>query len=409
MKFFFYVNSKYMNQISLSNNQTIMKATNTISKAAIAKLGKLIKLKHKNFLTSEKEKKKNISTLNNFITKHYKKILALEKEYIKTKKLCINIIENILTTIEKTNSNENDKKRAICENPCTELISALMLVDPAISFEDIVNKTSIPNNLKCPEDEFHKYIDDMKLRMNTTSGEKSLREYYTNFKTHVTQTSFIDHVLYVIVCGKKNHYEEVDTANADLDSKNAKDAKSDIMIMLDNDKPVGMSIKASKEATKSNYSVPKFFAIDEQKTCKEVKTNMLADAGYPLFKKEERKEHNALFYNSNNPFFNLLRDLIAKHNKDIAKSMVESLCGTRLAYDLYEFDGKDLMKLNKDIDYEAVQFYECEEFYLKDNGERRETAKMFYKLVNGSSAYRVEVRWKGNIHTAFPQFQIHNI
>jgi hypothetical protein len=34
---------------------------------------------------------------------------------------------------------------------------------------------------------------------------------------------------------------------------------------------------------------------------------------------------------------------------------------------------------------------------------------LFYKLTCDEKNYRVEVRWKGNIHNASPQFQIHDL
>ena len=51
--------------------------------------------------------------------------------------------------------------------------------------------------------------------------------------------------------------------------------------------------------------------------------------------------------------------------------------------------------------------------YYDKKGNERETAKLFYRLVtvdrscNEEKIYRIEVRWKGNVHNSSPQFQIH--
>ena len=56
----------------------------------------------------------------------------------------------------------------------------------------------------------------------------------------------------------------------------------------------------------------------------------------------------------------------------------------------------------------TVVFEEYLPYYLKKSGVERKVAKLFYRLTVGEKIYRVEVRWKGDIYNAAPQFQIHN-
>ena len=46
-------------------------------------------------------------------------------------------------------------------------------------------------------------------------------------------------------------------------------------------------------------------------------------------------------------------------------------------------------------------------YYLNKKGVERNAAKMFYQLIVDQKKFRVEIRWKGNIHTSSPQFQIY--
>jgi hypothetical protein len=55
-----------------------------------------------------------------------------------------------------------------------------------------------------------------------------------------------------------------------------------------------------------------------------------------------------------------------------------------------------------------VTFEEHADYYKMKNGEERSAAKLFYQLCISQKKYRVEIRWKGNVHDASPQFQIHD-
>ena len=65
-----------------------------------------------------------------------------------------------------------------------------------------------------------------------------------------------------------------------------------------------------------------------------------------------------------------------------------------------------MYKLNNECQ-EIISFKEHLPYYLENHGEKRKTAKLFYQLRIGSKCYRVEIRWKGNVFQASPQYQIH--
>lgn len=52
-------------------------------------------------------------------------------------------------------------------------------------------------------------------------------------------------------------------------------------------------------------------------------------------------------------------------------------------------------------------FIEHMPYYYDKKGVKRQTAKLFYQLKVFNDIYRVEVRWKGNIHNSSPQFLVH--
>jgi hypothetical protein len=65
-----------------------------------------------------------------------------------------------------------------------------------------------------------------------------------------------------------------------------------------------------------------------------------------------------------------------------------------------------MYKVNNECQ-EMISFKEHLPYYMKKNGEKRNTAKLFYQLRIGPKCYRVEIRWKGNVFDASPQYQIH--
>ena len=187
------------------------------------------------------------------------------------------------------------------------------------------------------------------------------------------------------------------------------ETKSDIYIKQKNNVFIGLSVKQSKYATKSNYSAQKMLGKEKDEQLTKIKKTYLIEQGFPKFNKMDRDKVNALFYPQNklNPYMNQLNEEIENNKQNLAKVLVEKLYCSNVNYDVYEFDGIELTKLVRIIDESDITFEEHLPYYYNTKGEEREAAKLFYKLTCNDKKYRVEVRWKGNIHNASPQFQIH--
>ena len=225
-------------------------------------------------------------------------------------------------------------------------------------------------------------------------------------------------IVCIYVSGKKNAHEKIHTLNSGLDIKQQ---KGDIYIEYTTGEIVGWSCKQSSHATKSNYSVQKILGPVISRDLKTTKTAFLVENGFPTFSKEQRDAVNQLFYpkNKNNPYWDAVRYAITHNKSHVIDELVKGLTGYTVPYTLYEFDGSSFNCLNatnnngessssSSSSSSTVTFEEYAEYYKMKNGEERSAAKLFYQLCIAQKKYRVEIRWKGNIHAASPQFQIHD-
>jgi hypothetical protein len=205
--------------------------------------------------------------------------------------------------------------------------------------------------------------------------------------------------------------------NSGLDIKQQ---KGDIYIEYTTGEIIGWSCKQSSHATKSNYSVQKILGPVISRDLKMIKTAFLVENGFPTFSKEQRDAVNHLFYpkNKNNAYWDAIRQSISNNKSLVIDELVKGLTGYTIPYSLYEFDGSSFQSLNamnhnsesssSSSSSSTVTFEEHADYYKMKNGEERSAAKLFYQLCIAQKKYRVEIRWKGNIHAASPQFQIHD-
>ena len=255
-----------------------------------------------------------------------------------------------------------------------------------------------PNLLGCAPDQFGKYRTDMLTRTdNVSSAANFLRHLpaeWVGAQVYLTGKSFAD-------------IPEIKALNAGLDRKVV---KADVYLKLIDESFVGVSVKQSEAATKSNYSVEKMFSKEDAVACIKARRDMLASIGVSTYYDDsKRDEVNALFYDRDNQYWSLLRTHIEKYKDSIVKTLVDCLYAVGVPYPLYEFDGSELVRLNA-VDLTDVVFEEHIPFYMCDDGVTpRKCAKMFYRLVTPRGSYRVEVRWKGDCYGASPQFQIHSL
>jgi hypothetical protein len=313
------------------------------------------------------------------------------------------------------------KVRSSVEYNGMELLVPILLKYDVNNFQELVEKIQHMREnmdiyasvivLNEPSD-FEKYVEDIQKK------EKIIikSNYITKFKELIkNRTEFeSNNIKCIYVSGKTNKHAKIAELN-----KNIKkiEAKSDIYIEFMDNKICGVSIKQSKDATKSNYSVHKILGQmlgkDFETNLNNTKSKYLNDNGILKFDKNERTKVNKLFYskNKNNLYWEQLRDIFAIQNGEISKKLVELLYCSNIDYDIYEYDGDSFEKMNHSQDCfinSNISFEEHKPYYFDKKGKERQAAKMFYRLIVDDKTYRVEIRWKGNIYNSSPQFQIHN-
>ena len=287
-----------------------------------------------------------------------------------------------------------------------ELVCGLVLLNKDINnYDELKNviKTLDETKIKFNhETDFYEYVKDIDKKKDIIDN------YITNFNKCIEPISNlnVDNIEFVYISGKKNKHTEINELNDGLCKL---ETKSDIYIKQKNNVFIGLSVKQSKDATKSNYSAQKMLGKEKDEQLTKIKKTYLIEQGFPKFNKMDRDKVNALFYPQNklNPYMNQLKEEIENNKQNLAKVLVEKLYCSNVNYDVYEFDGIELTKLVRIIDESDIIFEEHLPYYYNTKGEEREAAKLFYKLTCNDKKYRVEVRWKGNIHNASPQFQIH--
>jgi hypothetical protein len=305
------------------------------------------------------------------------------------------------------------KKRSSVEFNGMELICALVLFYRNMNnFNDLMeqlacmenDKTTYENILKFNgEKDFSEYVKDVNKKENIITN------YIAQFKISIDSMNDLssDNIKKIYVSGKINKHPEINVLNDGLCKL---EAKSDIYIELKDDVFIGLSVKQSKDAPKSNYSVQKILGEETDRLLTEIKKTFLRDQGFPKHDKNKRDDVNALFYpqNKENHYMNRLKEEIENNKEIILDFLIKKLFCSSVHYDIYEFDGIKLTKLNpySNID-QTRSFEEHMPYYYDKKGQERKTAKLFYKLTYDNKIYRVEVRWKGNIHNASPQFQIY--
>lgn len=251
-------------------------------------------------------------------------------------------------------------------------------------------------------DDFEKYVQDINVK------EAIVNKFITNLKESLQNFPVFDpeNINMVYISGKINKHQKIQVLNANV---NNLEAKSDIYVEFNDSKIIGFSIKQSKCATKTNYSVQKILGPEEDKMLTDIKKQYLKNNGITCFDKSERDKVNKLFYfqNKDNPYWIELKKMIEIHKIKIINLLVQSLFCSNVMYEVYEFNGEQLVRLNQQNDTAEISFDEHLPYYYCKMGSERETAKLFYRLVVGKKVFRVEIRWKGNIYNSSPQFQLH--
>lgn len=234
------------------------------------------------------------------------------------------------------------------------------------------------------------------LMAMTTVNKRYANHWIQQFNSELVTHPF-PNIEKVYLCGKS---ELPDIKELNRPFKRV-EKKGDVYIKTSDNTFVAFSIKQSTGCTKTNWSVERILPSEE---LKQTRIQYLKENGFETFQKSERKRVNSLFYGTN-PYFTLLRKKIEEHKQNILDQFGTALYGIGLPYPLYEFDSTSLKWLNG-TKIDTMSFDEYDSYYLTKKGDKKSTAKLFYKLQMNDQTYRVEVRWKGNVFTS-PQFHTH--
>ena len=291
-----------------------------------------------------------------------------------------------------------------------------LLVSILLGFKGVNSVTSVIDLLDNPSrlssrvrlnssEELGEYTKDLKSKSKLIEGYlETFRKEMSGQKWEVSQ---------VFLTGKTNRIEEIEELNREVpDAK--RNAKADVYFKTTDGMYVGISVKESRQATKSNASVEKLLG-EEGKRLRDIRVEWGKKIGFLEKPKEEekeafRKKFNPLFYDRNNLYWSQLRQSLSK-NPTLSQELSEMLFSYHLPYSMFEFDGTGLHSLNadKDNDKETTRLVEYEPYYHYGDeltGKPRQAAKLFYQLSVGKKNYKVEIRFKGSFN-ASPQFHIH--
>ncbi len=299
-----------------------------------------------------------------------------------------------------------EKKRQSVEYNGMELLFAILLKYPEVNDVPslwllLENNTSVTSSILFNTTyDFKSYVEDLQKK------KQLVNDFIVNFRKNTDFLPRLSLIEKVYLSGKTNKHEEINNINKGLDKK---EAKADVYIKLLSGVFIGFSVKQSKAATKSNYSVQKMFGTEIDHKLTETRHKYLNENGIVDFQKSQRSKVNELFYpkNTNNPYWDEVKKLITENNKTLSTKIVSYLYSTSVPYDMYEFDGESMYKLNKVVNLESVVFEEHTPYYYDSKGNLRDAAKLFYRLEVEDKKFRVEVRWKGDVYNSSPQFQLH--
>jgi hypothetical protein len=179
-----------------------------------------------------------------------------------------------------------------------------------------------------------------------------------------------------------------------------KNSKADVYLQFEDGTYTGISCKASKDATLTNFSVEKMFDPDVRQVCAHTRATILKRfAGL-----SDHDIARKFFHGVPNEYWSTLRNYIQTYKTVVKKTLVSGIYARKTPYPMYEFNGSDMVNLSSLCPPKRVIFREFVEHYK--NAPR--AAKMFYLLKVDDVSYRVEVRWKGHFRGS-PQFLTHRI
>lgn len=302
------------------------------------------------------------------------------------------------------------KKRAHCENNWGEMVYCIKLLYPEVKTKlDIQNKLKFIHNnkqFKCSGgcDNINRYFIDINKRKN-----KDIENYVKNIKVDQFTDKKINKI---ILCGKTiNEFPEIKKINTCPISKeiyNIKIRKSDVYIIYENKSIIGISLKADKKCTLTNYSIEKLLTemnICQSEILKQIRLNILIDkfGGDGKYKKNQRSDANKLFY-CNNKYFDELEKLIINNSNKISKKILE-YAFPNMPYSTYGYCGEKIVNLNE----LSNKLYKKDIKIIRNkNKDSNTSAKIWFSvLFNGEEKYNFEIRFKNDIYIGSAQLLLY--
>jgi len=307
------------------------------------------------------------------------------------------------TCSKSKDENISDKKiRASCENNWAEMVFAVTLLYPDVKTKkDVQNKLEllIHNKFKCSggNDNIYRYFTDINKR-----PEKFISEYISNID--LEKLNYLS-IKEVILSGKNiNEFPEIQKINTCKKTGklyDLKKRKSDLYIIFNDNKIIGISLKSNDNCTLTNYSIERRFSEiigkEISNNLKEIRINMLKEkfGEEYKYKKGQRSEANKLFYDKNNEYFKKIIEIIEDHN-DIFTGHLVSYVFPKLEYDVYGYNGTVL----KDLNSLSSKIHGQSQMIKRENKYETETAaKIWFSLyLDDVESWKFCIRGKNDIY-----------
>lgn len=310
-------------------------------------------------------------------------------------------------TLPQYISYDNDKtknmKRKNTDYQFTELLVCLLVLglNPTenITYESIIDFSNQKYNekkLKCNKDILQKYYNDLNISFIKKTYKLS---YLLNFKIENLNFKLID-IDCVYLTGKtyKDFEELVELNKSYIDKK----PNSDIYIKLLNKKICGISCKQTKECPCTN-KVVELDNVELMNTRERILIeNGITKDNYKN-KRGKNGEISKIFCNTycisniKNDYWKKLENHIINNKHYFIQGVLDSTCqGNYLSYDIYEYDGTDLINTKKRMfNKDECDIKISDIFCWGKTGPRNASKIWFEFLHNDNIIYNLEVRFKG--------------
>jgi hypothetical protein len=275
------------------------------------------------------------------------------------------------------------------ETNWSEMGVAMMLADPSVVTVAHLKASEKPVNLECPNLEAYKV--DLMCRK-----EADVQKVMDSFRRQIP--AWTSPIRRVFLVGK--HVATYPALAKLNDGNDVKNSKADVYLEFEDGTYAGISCKASKDATITNFSVEKMFDPVIRQMCAQIRATVLKR--FATLSDDETARN--FYHGVPNEYWSTLRKYIGLYGTVVKNTLVAGIYARNTPYQMYEFNGSEMVNLSSLSAPKQVQFRE----YLEHYKHAPRAAKMFYLLKVDDASYRVEVRWKGHFRGS-PQFLTHRI